>query len=526
MFDRLKSDPEASRVVVSLRRRWPLILAVAVIGAAAAYLLANQQAKKYSATSALLFQKSQLDQRLFGNQVVSSTTDPARQAATNLALVELPSVAKLVAAKLNIPKGRVTSEIAFGSDTQSDVLTVTATDRSPSRAAQIANTYVQQYIVFRQTADQQQLTGAEKTVQTQLAAIPPAERGSALAQSLQSRSYELGLLASLQTGDAEVVQTANPPSSPSSPTPGRDGIIGGVLGLLLGSAIGFMLDRRDRRIKSALEVEEIYGVPVLGMVPESPALRAAGAAGSPRDQDAFRMMRAQLRYFDVDRNIQHVLVTSSASGEGKSIVSLNLARAAAQSDDKRALLIEADLRRPALTGMIGLESVAGLAELVSHSQDLASGLRELVVTPEEGDNPASTRYDVLLAGATPPNPVELLESKRMADLLDYAATIYDIIIIDTPPIGVVSDPIPLVHQVDGVLVVSRVDYTRRDHAARLMKQLRDLNAHIFGVVINGLQPTAGGYSSYYGYHGYAPDEAPQDRRGWRVRQRASSTKSR
>src|SRR5205085_6285143 len=200
---------------------------------------------------------------------------------------------------------------------------------------------------FRQTADQAQLTQAEQTVKAQLAAIPPSQRGSTLAQSLQSRSYELGLLASLQTGNAEVVQTATAPKSPSSPNPPVDAAIGLVLGLILAGALAFALERYDRRIKTSTEVEELYGVPVIGTIPESQTLRIPGSAGTPREQDAFRMVRAQLRYFDVDRDIRCVMITSADSGEGKSMLSLNLARAAAASaEGKRALLIEADMRRP------------------------------------------------------------------------------------------------------------------------------------------------------------------------------------
>jgi succinoglycan biosynthesis transport protein ExoP len=281
-----------------------------------------------------------------------------------------------------------------------------------------------------------------------------------------------------------------------------------------------LLERSDRRIKTPVEIEELYGVPVIGTVRESSALRGRGAIGTEREQEAFRMMYAQLRYFDVDRDIRRVVITSADTGEGKSTVSLNLARAAGRTGDKRALLIEADLRRPALTEMIGLESVAGLSELLSHSQNVASGLRELVVSPEPDEFGQSEGFDVLLAGATPPNPVELLASNRMAELMDLVDTMYDLVIIDTPPVGLISDPISLLHQVDGVLVISRLGRSRRDHAARLMKQIRGLNAPILGVVINGVRATAGGY---YGYYGSTGSHKPP-RLGWPRRERRASSR--
>jgi capsular exopolysaccharide synthesis family protein len=290
-----------------------------------------------------------------------------------------------------------------------------------------------------------------------------------------------------------------------------------LLGLLLGAGLVAVLERRDRRIKTIEEVEAIYGVPVIGTIPESSALRAGGA-GTPREEESFLMIRAQLRYFDVDRHIQRVMITSADTGEGKSLISLNLARAAARTDDKRALLIEADLRRPSLNKLIGRNGVAGLAELLSHSQDLETGLRELVVTPDQmpqSDHPV--RLDVLLAGATPPNPAELLDSRRMEALLEAADSIYDIVIIDTPPIGVVSDAIPLVHQVDGLLVINRMGVSRRDHALRLMKRFASLNAHILGVVVNSFRAPD---DADYGYYHYMRAESDaRGSRGRRARQR-------
>jgi succinoglycan biosynthesis transport protein ExoP len=503
MRERLKSDAQVVRFLQVLKRRSWLIAVIALVAAGAAYGFAKRKPNQYTATAALLFQNDQLDQQLFGNAVISSNVDPTRQAETNLALVELPSVARLVGRALHIAPSRVIREVSFGSDATSDVLTVTATDRSPVTAARIANTYVKDYIYFRASADQSQLAEAERTVKNQLAAIPPSQQGSSLAQSLQARSYELGLLASLQTGNAEVVQTALAPRSPSSPKPAVDAAIGLVLGLILAALLVFGLERYDRRVKTVEDVEELFETPVIGLIPESHALRSPGALGTPREQDAFRMVRTQLRYFDVDRTIRRVMVTSADSEEGKSTLALNLARAAAVGEDRRALLIETDMRRPSISAMIGADSLAGLSELLSHSQDLETALRELVVTParseEEG---AHGIYDVLVAGAIPPNPLELLESRRMTELLELADATYDLIIVDTPPIGVVSDPISLVHQVDGVVLVSRLGRSRRDRAMRLRKQLRGLNAHILGVVVNGVRPEGGNYYDYAGYYSH------------------------
>jgi capsular exopolysaccharide synthesis family protein len=500
MFDRLSGERDASWIMSALRRRWWLIALVAVVAAAAAHVLAGRQEKKYSATSALVFQETSLAQELSAKQIISNA-DPTRQAATNQSLIELPTVSRMVASHLQIPTGLVESEVSFGSDLNSDVLPITVTDPSPRLAARIANLYVEDFIQFRKQAHEDQLNTAYALISTKLQAIPPSQQNGEVAQQLKSDLTELEVLNSSQTGDAQVVATATPPGSPSSPNVSKDTLLGLLLGVLLGCALATVFERRDRRIKTPAEVEQIYGVAVIGTVPQSAALRK-GRIGSGHEEEAFLMMRAQLRYFDVDRHLKRVLVTSAETGEGKSLISLNLSLAAARADDQRALLIEADLRRPSLHRMIGHESGAGLAELLSHSQDLETGLRELVVTLDDiEDNGRPLKLDILLAGSIPPNPVELLESQRMAQLLEQVDAMYDIVIIDTPPIGVISDAIPLVHQVDGLLVITRMLYSRRDHATRLMKRLEGLNAHVLGVVINSVQRTG---DAGYGYYGHYP----------------------
>jgi receptor protein-tyrosine kinase len=523
MFDRVTTERGGSPVVAALLRRWWVIVLVGRIAGAVAYELSNRQTKQYQASSSLLFLTSNLDQELLGKSVVD-TTDPTRDAATNQALVELPTVARLVAQRLHISSGRVLSDVSFGSDASSDVLPVTATDENPVMAARIANAYVQEYIVFRKTAALAQLNAVLALIDSKLAAIPSAKVNGTVGLTLITEKNELDLLKSAQTGNAQVVGTAGTPSSASFPHPSSDGLLGLVLGLLVGGTVVGVLALRDQRIKTVAEVEELYGAPVIGMIPESRTLRGPRAVGTSREQEAFRMMRAQLRYFDVDHDIRRVAITSADVGEGKSMISLNLARAAARGDEKRTLLIEADLRRPSLGRMIGVPAAPGLAELLSQSEDLPSSLRELVVTPDLTDElDAPPRFDVLLAGTLAADPVELLESRRMVELLDHAGSEYDLVVIDTPPIGVVSDPIPLVHQVDGVIVVSRMGRSRRDHAARLTKQLRGLNALVLGVAMNSFQPdSTNAYAGYYaeGYYAATP------RRGSRSRTQARPDRSR
>lgn len=516
MFDRAPSERDATPVLRALARQWWLIVLVAVVAGVAGYVFTARKPKMYQTSSALLFLDTNLDQELTGLQVFG-TTDPVRQAATNQSLVSLPTIAQAVGRQLQIPGGIVASEVSFASSSGSDVLRIIVTDASPVMAAKIANAYARQYIVFRQQNDRRLLSAAATLLDSKIAAIPPADRNGQIALTLLQDRNNIDLLSSLQTGHAEQVQTASVPTSPSSPKPKSGAATGLVLGLVAAMALIAALERIDRRVKSTREIEELYGVPVIGRIPTSHALSVPGAPGNGRDQDAFGMMRAQLRYFDVDREIRRVIVTSADAGDGKSMISLNLARAAMRADDRRVLLIEADMRRPGLTRSVGLESVAGLADLLSQSQDVASAVHELVLSSDTlmapGWSDDVAPFHLLLAGSPPLNPIELLEGRRMIELLEYVGTAYDLVIIDTPPIGVVSDAIPLIHKVDGIMVVSRVNHSRRDHALRLVKQLRELNAHVLGLVVNAAETPD--FDGYYDYDEPARDGGPRAHRAAR-----------
>jgi capsular exopolysaccharide synthesis family protein len=488
------------QLLLMLRRRWRLVVGCVVLVAGAAIAFSLLQRTEYTASASLLFRNTQFDQELFGSNFTTGAVDPTREAATNLDLVALPTVASRTASTLHLPEDMVGSEITVSGTGQADVARVMATDPSPPRAAEIANTYVRQYVLFRQEADRSKIAGAQSLVQKELDALPPAQRYGSVGQSLQNRADQLGVLAALQTGNAEVVQSANVPTSPSSPKTKRNGILGALLGLLLGLGLVFLAERLDRRVRDASELEEAYGVPVLGAVPESPSYSAAGTQPLPVvEAEAFALLRARLRYFNVDRDVRSLLVTSATPGEGKTTVALNVALAEAVAGNPRVALVEADLRRPALGKRLGIGSRAGLAEVLSRNATVDEALCSVEVPRRGNGNGPAVRFTIVTAGAIPPNPAELVESRAMIDLLTALSAQFDLVIIDSPPTSVVSDAIPLIRLVSGVVVVSRIGVTTRDAARHLREQLRKLQAPTLGVVANAM-PVKG--RGYYGY-GYA-----------------------
>jgi capsular exopolysaccharide synthesis family protein len=507
---------ELDRVLHVLRARRGLIALCTILVTAATLVFSLSQQKLYSASAGLLFRDAQLDQKLFGSSTLPPSSDPSREAATNVNLVNLEAIAQRTAAALGggATAVSVAGKISVAAEGQSNIVQVTATDPQPAVAAQIADTYARQFIAFRRDADRAKVAGAQQLVQSQLNRL--AQSGQAATANyaqLQNRAEGLGILASLQTGNAELVQPAQTPTSPSSPQTRRNVMVAFVVGLLLGVALALLLDRLDRRIKDVAELEEIYGLPVLCDVPESPALNSERGGDLPgfAVAESFRMLRARLRYFNVDRELRSVLVTSVGPAEGKTTVAQNLAAAAASTATTRVLLLEADLRRPRLAGKLDLPATPGLAEVLTHGLSLDEVVHRLTLADSLGGRDDKT-LDVIVAGINPPNPAELLESEKMGDLLDRLTAIYDLVIIDTPPAGLIADAIPLMSRVGGVVIVSSVGRSNRDGARRFREQLTQLDAPVLGVIANRLKQKRGagyygGYGSYYSSNGAAPQTA-------------------
>src|SRR4051812_7405178 len=194
----------------SVRRRIGVVLLCLVIVPAAALALSLTEQKQYSASASLLFRDPQFDQKLFGSTVVSSPTDPTREAATNVQLVSLQVVSARTAKALHNRRtaDQVQSEVAVSPAGQSDVVSVTATDPEPAVAAELANTFAREFIAFRRDADRSKIASAQQLVQVQLAKMSSSQRSGKQGNALKQRAEQLQILAALQTGNAELVQPA------------------------------------------------------------------------------------------------------------------------------------------------------------------------------------------------------------------------------------------------------------------------------------------------------------------------------
>lgn len=202
--------------------------------------------------------------------------------------------------------------------------------------------------------------------------------------------------------------------------------------------------------------------------------------------EAYKTLRTNIQYSSFDKEIKTILVTSTIPGEGKSTIAGNLALSFAQQD-KKVLVIDCDLRKPALHKMFKLSNFKGLSDVIVGNSDLEK------VMYNYRDN-----FDILTSGKIPPNPSEILASNAMTMLLEKLKTMYDIIIIDSAPLQAVTDAQIISNKVDGTLLVIRAGLTKREAILQAKELLNQVNAKILGVVLNGAENNSEKHYYYYG----------------------------
>ena len=203
-------------------------------------------------------------------------------------------------------------------------------------------------------------------------------------------------------------------------------------------------------------------------------------------QEAYKTLRTNIRFFLRGTDCKKICITSSNAGEGKSITLLNLAISFAEAG-KKVLLVDADLRRPALARLLGEKATPGLSNI----------LAELCNEDETIRKEVYPNLDVIFSGDVPPNPSELLSSERMQRFIEIVSNRYDYVLIDTPPVNVVSDSCVVANLADGVLLLARQGRTRKDSVKKAVAHLQLTGANILGYILNGVDTGNNVYYSTY-----------------------------
>ncbi len=319
-----------------------------------------------------------------------------------------------------------------------------------------------------------------------------------------NRFKETNISADLQSTVARVVDPSIVPGSAYAPKKSQIVSIAAAVALIIGMMLSLLLDRINNTVNTAGEVEGRLGVPMLGYLQKM----ESGGKKSMKTEMAFltdsqslfsesiRTIRTSVLMSALDVQKKVILITSSVPEEGKTTVSFNLACALAQV--KRVLLIDADMRRPKINRVIGIAKDAkGLSHLVAGVAQVS----ECIVKHEQGG------FHILTAGFVPPNPLEMLSSAKFADVIDKLKDAFDVVLIDSPPVQLVSDAVVLSQLADTVLYVVKADSTPYPLARGGLRRLAMANAPILGVVLNQLdleraEKYYGEYSGYGRYRGY------------------------
>jgi capsular exopolysaccharide synthesis family protein len=290
---------------------------------------------------------------------------------------------------------------------------------------------------------------------------------------------------------ATLTNPATPPTSPSSPRIAVNLLLGFIIGLALGVGYAFLRESTDNTVKSPDEVADLTGASPLGIIafdPDATSTPLVALDQRSTRAEAFRTIRTNLQYVDVDNPPQVVAITSAIPGEGKTTTALNLAITLAQAG-KKVALVETDLRRPKASAYLGVESELGLTDVLAGQTKLEDAL-------------LSWNRDLLTflpAGHTPPNPSELLASHQFANVLASLREQFDHVVIDATPLLPVTDGAIVSKAADGALLVVRFGKTTRDQVLSAAEALHHVDARVLGCALNFVPTGRRGYGYRYGY---------------------------
>jgi receptor protein-tyrosine kinase len=449
------------------QRRWLTIVVFFLLSLLAAGALTYSQTPQYESKA-----------RVFISTDTTGSSIEALQASV-YATQRVQSYAELATSRelmqrvisrlnLNLTPNQLSSKVSSEVATNTVIIVLSVTDPDPAVAQQIAK------------AESEELTQYLTDLET-----PPGKTAPIKASVVDPASYN---------------------ATQVSPNPAFNLIVAGLIGLLVGFATAVVRDLLDNTISSAKAIEDAIDSPVLASiaydndVPKHPLLTEAGSH-SPR-VEAFRLLRTNLQFLNLDTRPRSLVITSAVPGEGKTSTATNLAIALAQTG-QRVLLVDGDLRRPKVASVLGLERSVGLTTVLVGRSELQDSIQKH----------ASSGIYLLASGPIPPNPTEVLQSHAAQSLFDRLNQMFDMVIIDAPPLLPVSDAAIMARDVDGAILVVRHGKTTKDQLEQARLRLAQVDANLFGVAVN-MTPRRGkgayGYGYGYGY-GYEQQTPPPKR---------------
>lgn len=500
------------RSYLTLVRQWLWFFALcAVVGGSGTFIVTSLQQPIYRATAVLI-----INQQAVGQDSYSAVLASDQLVSTYASLVVQPSVLQAAAQQVGgISATDLTSRVHASGIANTQLVQLQVDDASPTRAATLANAIGVAFITIQRQAAQTAYDAAQQQLDNEIADVtkqitqltnqmnnlhPQDASNPSFAALQQQLNVALAHRSTLQTVAAQLTtqdltaannvrlfQVATPPRAPDHPKPLLYGATGAAFGLVLAGCVVFLGQFLDDRVRTAEDVENLTGLPSLAsLAVQQLKKRLLTANDKSRLAESFRILRTNLSFAGLDRPIRSIVVTSAVPGEGKTTTATNLAISLAFAG-KRVLLVDADLRRPSVHKLLGIENGPGLSlGLLVDSPDPRQSFTPATL-------PSVPNLLVLTAGPTPPNPTDLLASERMQafvrtvlDAPGHAGKV-DIVVFDTPPAVAFADASVLAGLADTTILVVDAAAAHEPQLLRAFEALTRVNARIAGVVLNRIK---------------------------------------
>ncbi|MFE4674228.1 polysaccharide biosynthesis tyrosine autokinase [Streptomyces sp. NPDC056721] len=463
----------------ALARRWPTVVVCLVLATGAALAATNLSTPVYEARTQLFVATRTGDDTTQMNegQSFSQARVQSYAAIVTTGQVTRPVVKEL---RLHTTAEELASRITAAAPLNTVLIDITVRDADPKRAARIANAVAQRFSTVVE-----RLEAPKRAADSQ-------QTGKKRRAAVASSPVSLG-----------ITQEAVAPAGPVSPRPLLNLVAGVLGGLLLGAGLVALRETLDTTLKTSEALGEFTTLPGLGTipydknVPRQPLVSAD--VHSPR-AEAFRKLRTNLQFSQVDEPPRIIAVTSSVPGEGKTNTAVNLALSLAEAG-LSTCLVDGDLRRPCVASTFGLVQDAGLTTVLIGQARIEDVMQQ-----------AGGQLSVLASGAVPPNPTELLASARMEEVLRELADTHDVVIVDTAPLLPVADTVGLASFTQGALLVVRAAKTSREQVRTAADSLDRVNVRVLGTVFNMAPVPRGNRYGTYGSYGELPAPRVSDPR--------------
>lgn len=485
-----------------LRRRKLIVLTCVALAVGAGYAYAARQHKLYQASAEVAVAGVHTANPYGGTFGPSNATSAARALATQAALAHTPAMAAAAVKASGLASVTTPSLLASSTVTvnpNADVLTFAVESHSRADAVTLANAYAEQYILdyrARATAtvaaDRAQLVAQLRSLEREIENGSPSV-ASADRPQVDRDTQSLTDLDAFMSALHDATRVVSPAASAAlvQPKPSRDIVIALFAGLVLGLLAAFIRDALDTRLRGSMELTAALGLPILGRIAPPPRRlrRGEGLAmlrGDRPGADAFRSLAVRISLAARVPRREAIMLTSAVDREGKSTTVANLGVALAEAG-KRVVVVDLDLLRPSLAALFGLKRQLGLVEVIHGRLALADALQAIPVFAGRPAAPpgATGSLEVLPAGAVTEDPITVLGSPVLRDVLVALRGRADIVLLDTSPLLLGSSAMAISSFVDGLVLVARIDALHRRELAELQEVLAALPVPKLGLAVTG-----------------------------------------